>query len=46
MKNFQLLWGDGFGTSLKNSTALGSKNVFSTGSFVLNRDKMLWENEI
>jgi len=46
MKKLQLLWDDGFGNSLKNSTAMGSKTLFSTGSFVLNKDKILWKNEI
>ena len=46
MKKYQLLWDDGFGNSLKSSTAMGSKNLFSTGSFVLNKDRILWKNEI
>jgi len=33
-------------TGLQISTALGSKTLFSTGSFVLKKDKILWENEI
>ena len=41
-----LLWDNGFENSLKTSTAMGSKNLFSTGSFVLNKDKILWKNEI
>lgn len=45
MKKLMMLQENGFETTLKISTVMGLKNMFSAGGIVLNKRERMWNNE-
>jgi hypothetical protein len=46
MKKVKLLRQNGFKNGLKNSTTMGSRNLFSAGSVVSNEGGTMWKHEV
>jgi hypothetical protein len=46
MKKFNLLQQNGFENSLRSSTPMGSKNLFTAGGIVSNERRTTWKREV